>query len=370
MTEPAKVAHLTSVHPPFDTRIFLKECYSLARSGRDVSLVACHTHDETVNGVKVAAINRASGRLARMVFTSASVLRRAIETGAKIFHFHDPELIPVGIILKVLGKKVIYDAHEDLPKQIEAKEWLPPIARRPTAFAASLLGKLAGMTFDHIVAATPSIAENFPARKTTIVQNFPLIEEFTEDEPRRFTLRPSHVAYIGGISSARSAQEMVEAIGLVNDRAARLKLAGRLESQQLAGDLKTLPGWERTDYLGVLDRAQVSDLLAQSRVGLVTLKPTPNHLMSNPVKMFEYMAAGVPVVASDFPHWRSIIAETGAGLLVDPAKPSEIANAINWVLSNEDAAAEMGERGRRAVLDRYNWKVEEKKLVGVYDGLE
>ena len=131
--------------------------------------------------------------------------------------------------------------------------------------------------------------------------------------------------------------------------------------------MQALPGWQRVNALGFLDRAGVRDVLGRSMAGLVTLHPVINYIDALPVKMFEYMSAGIPVIASDFPLWREIIAGNDCGLLVDPLNPAAIAEAIDTLVSNPTMAQRMGENGRRAVEERYNWGIEEQKLMAFYE---
>jgi glycosyltransferase involved in cell wall biosynthesis len=121
--------------------------------------------------------------------------------------------------------------------------------------------------------------------------------------------------------------------------------------------------------LGVLDRRGVAEVLGRSVAGLVTLHPLVNYLDALPIKMFEYMSAGIPVIASDFVLWREIVQDGGCGLCVDPLKPNEIANAIDYLVTHPDEARRLGQNGRRAVVERYNWTVEEGKLLAFYGRL-
>jgi len=131
--------------------------------------------------------------------------------------------------------------------------------------------------------------------------------------------------------------------------------------------MQALPGWQRVNVLGFLDRAGVRDVLGRSMAGLVTFHPAPNHIDSQPNKMFEYMSAGIPVIASDFPLWREIIAGNDCGLLVDPLNPAAIAEAIDYLISHPEEAERMGRNGRRAVEEQYNWEHEATKLIQFYE---
>lgn len=94
-----------------------------------------------------------------------------------------------------------------------------------------------------------------------------------------------------------------------------------------------------------------------------------NYLDSLPIKMFEYMSAGIPVVASNFPLWKEIIEKNRCGVCVDPLSPKDIAKAINFIVQNPQIAQKMGENGKRAILEKYNWQIEEQKLFNIYEGL-
>lgn len=359
--------HFTSAHPPFDARIFLKELTSLAQAGYPVRLVACHDRDEVRNGVSIVAIPRRGGRFSRMTLTVVAVFREVIRSKAAICHFHDPELIPVGLALKLLGRKVIYDVHEDLPRQILDKHWLSPVVRRPIAFAAECIEWLAGCVFDRIVTATPAIARRFPRRKTVVVKNYALENELVSPANINYTNRRPIVVYVGGVTTQRGGLQMVEAIGKVRaDLAAELHIAGNITPEQLAASLSSLSGWKRTMMLGYIDRNAVRDLLGKARVGLVVLHPTDQYRPSLPIKIFEYMSAGIPVIASNFPLWREIVERNGAGLLVDPMDTDAIARAIEWILLNPQEAEAMGQRGQRAVVTQFSWGSEEKKLLNIY----
>ena len=370
MTNRIKVAHLSSAHPPDDTRIFYKECRTLAQAGYEVVLIIPHDRDEVVNGVRIRAVPKPTSRFDRMVGTVREVYRAALEENAIVYHFHDPELIPVGIMLKNKGKKVIYDVHEDLPRQILTKPWIVPFLRRVVGVGAQTVENLCARYFDRIITVTSTIADRFSENKTTVVHNYPILEEFEGPDFIPYQKRDPLVVYVGGITAIRGIKEMVKAVELIPaEWGVRLILAGKFSPPALEDDVSAMAGWSNVEYLGWQSRDEVADLLSKARIGLVLLHPTLNYMDAYPIKLFEYMAAGIPVVASDFPLWRKIVSDIGCGLLVDPLNPQAIADAVQWLLAHPVEAELMGQRGQDAVINKYNWSTESQKLLGVYQSL-
>lgn len=358
---------MTTVHPRYDTRIWIKEVGTLATIFGQAVLAAADGHGDRVEGGRrVVDLGRSQGRITGAVSGSWRAFRTTRGLGPEIVHLHDPELLPLGLLLRLLGTKVIYDVHEDLPRQILSKPYLAPVVRRPVSWIAEALEWIAGRAFSGIVAATPAIARRFPPDKTVLVQNFPLLDELFRGDATPYSERPAQFAYVGGLARIRCAQEMVDAIGAAGHADATLAIAGKFQPAGLEQEVAARPGWRRVRFLGWADRSTVADLLAQSRAGLVLFRAEPNHVEAQPNKLFEYMAAGLPVIASDFPLWRSVVEGAGCGLLVDPESPAAIAAALDWMLDHPEEAETMGRRGRAAVEATYNWEPEAKKLVDFY----
>lgn len=368
------ICHLTSVHPRYDTRIFLKQCRSLAAAGYRVTLVVADGQgDEVREGVRIRDVGTtAGGRLARILRTARAVGCEAVRTGATVFHLHDPELMPVGLRLKRLGYTVVFDAHEDFPKQLLSKHYMGRGGAYVVSSLARVYERYACQRFDAIVTATSYIRDKFLRinPESLDINNYPMVQEFVPpDGNGDFSdIDSSTVCYVGGVGTIRGIIEMVKAIELTA-KGTRLAVAGPFSEQQVFDQVRLLPGWENVEYRGVLDRTGVRDMLHTSIAGIVTLHPTINYIDALPVKMFEYMSAGIPVIASHFPLWREIVEGSHCGICVDPQNPREIAAAIDYLVSHPDDAQRMGANGRRAVEERYNWNVEEKKLLALYDKL-
>lgn len=362
-----KVRHLSTVHNIGDTRIVHKELKSLQRAGFDVALIACHDGDTSVAGVPVIGIGEATGsRAHRMTVKAFQLFRRALAEKADIYHFHDPELMPVGIALRIFGKKVVYDVHEDVPKQILHKIWISPLIRRPVAAVVRAAEALTAATVSGVVTATPSIAEKFPAKKTIVCQNFPEKDLATERNTKPFAEREHDFIYIGGLTGHQGIVEMVESFTHLPEDVRGL-FAGVFDED--SAPIEAMPGWKHVDYVGRLERADVVAGLRDAKVGLVIDHPITNYVDAYSTKMFEYMACGVPFVASNFPMWVDIIDDAGCGTTVDPFDTVAVAEALMAYVNDPELAAATGENGRQAILNKYNWSIEFDKLLSHYEGI-
>ena len=351
---------MTTLHPPQDVRIFGKECRTLAAAGYEVKLAAPAERAETVDGIMIEPLGytKIAAGPADLLRRLGAALAAADRSGADVFHLHDPELLPDALRLKASGARVVYDAHEDTPVEVST------LGRAGPAGKALGLGWSAGLAVlghvvDGVVAATPSVAARFPAAKTVLVRNFPLAEETEAFAGAPLAERPHEVLYLGRLSADRSAHQLARALELVPE--ATLVVAGRVDPPALANELPGL------DLRGQLDREQVAAALGRARVGLVLLQSRRAYVESLPVKLFEYMAAGIPFVASDFPPWRKLA--DGCGLFVDPSDPEAIATAIRRLLNDPTEAQELGARGRNAVRTTYNWEREAPQLLALYERL-
>jgi glycosyltransferase involved in cell wall biosynthesis len=363
-----KVCHITSAHPDGDVRIFHKECVSLAEEGYDVSLVIPNAEPRVENGVNIVSfIYKPSSRLSRFTKSVNLVYNKAIEVNADIYHLHDPELLRIAVKLKKKGKKVIYDAHEDLPRQILSKQYLKPVLRKLISSRIERYENKVAKKLDAIVTATPYIRDRFLKvnPRTTDINNFPILKELLIDFDYNEKTQ-NEICYVGGITTVRGINELIASIKHVDGT---LLLAGKFLEVGLKDLLEKNANWKKVKELGFLSRSEVKDVYERSKLGVVTLHPISNYYVSLPVKMFEYMAAGIPVVASKFPLWESIITKNNAGLCVDPMNPIEIGEAINYILNNPKEAKIMGENGRKMVIEKYNWDIEKKKLINLYKQL-
>ena len=368
------IVHLSTVHPRNDVRILVKEVSSAKKNLADdvVLVVADGGGREKLklgdNLIDIYDIGKSRfGRIGRIFVTSFRAFWVVRKMHPRLIHFHDPELLLAGFIFKILRYKVVYDIHEDVPKQILSKYWLPLFSRRFLSIFVSMIEYLGSRSFDGLVVATPSIGRRFPASKTVCVQNYAIIDEMKVINAPAYLDRENRLTYVGVISEGRGLTEILKTLDeLPSELSIRLSLAGYFSPDNYSDELTKMNGWNIVDYVGLANRDEVARLLSVARIGLLLLHPLPNHLESQPVKLFEYMAAGLPVIASDFPLWRKIIGSEECGLLVDPLNLDELVNAVVWLLEHPSEAKEMGERGKQAIIDKYSWDRESEKLISLY----
>ena len=369
-SSPAQVAMVTTAHPWNDVRIFVKESRSLARAGVTVTIIAPGAERVVVDDVQVVGVSPSRSRWERFLLTGLRVFRAALATRAGIVHFHDPDFIPWGVLLAALGRKVVYDSHENLPDLVMDRPMFPRPTRLLVRKIVDVMEKLAARSFTLVVVATPKIQSRFRGFNTLLLRNYPTLAEF-EREPRSRAVvedKATRGVYVGGISLARGFSEAVTALSsLPVSSRIEFDFVGRVD---LPSDCLSMTsrqaGWARCRMHGLLGREGVISVLERARFGLVALHATENHLEALPIKLFEYMAAGLPVIASDFPLWRNIVETAGCGLLVNPLEPDQIAKAIRWVEEHPEDAVKMGLSGRKAVLDTYNWESEAAPFLNWY----
>lgn len=370
-----RVCHISTVHVPIDVRVFYRECVSLADAGYETHLVIPADASTIERGVHIHAIRRVHNRFLRMVFMPWVAMIRALRTRADLYHYHDPELVPVGFVLRwILWKRVVYDIHEPIPQQILGKEWLPRWSRKWVAGSYRVIERL--LTPGQVLVLANENSRLDYGSSAIVVRNYPLIvEPFTRNPtPVNERPQPPLLVYVGAMSRDRGADVYVEL-------AHRLKQSGRGFRMMLIGpcappyeahlreriakngleDLVDLRG--RTEYL------EAMSYVSRATIGLCVLMPTPNHRIALATKILEYMMLGTPVLASNIEGWRKYVDGEQSGLTVDPEKIDDVVRGCERMLDDPSELTAMGARGVEAVRTKFNWASEFQTLQTCYDRL-
>ncbi|MCK4293065.1 MAG: glycosyltransferase family 4 protein [Planctomycetes bacterium] len=367
-----KVCILTSLHSPLDGRIFHRQAKTLAQEGYDVTLIAQYDKEDIVGGVRIIPLPKTKNRFKRMTKTSWLLFRLALKQKADVYHFHDVELIFVGIFLKLMNKKVIYDVHEDYPKALMSKFWIPTVLRKFMAVGIDCIQKVCMNFFDLIIVAGDDIAESFSkcrlCKKMIVLRNVPLkgfAAACSTDGQK-----PNNIIYVGALLRIRGIMEITEAMKYVRN-VARLYLVGTFVRTEFEREVRQL-ATENVEIIGQVNYAEIPNFLRTAKIGLICFYPEPNHigaLSGRNNKLYEYMAGGLAIIGSDLPSWKEIIESGPVGVTVNPKNPKAIASAIDYLLDNPEVLKQMGRNARKAIFEKYNWESESEKLLEVYGKL-
>ncbi|MFC3039867.1 glycosyltransferase [Virgibacillus xinjiangensis] len=365
-----KVCMVSTVHSLFDIRIFYKELKTLKKQGYEVSYIVPHDSNEVIDGIKINKLPKPKNRLQRIFKVSRLAYIKALKENAHVYHFHDPELIFVGLLLRVKGKKVIYDIHENNALNIKFKSHIPLRSFISKVYRGF---ELLACRFFVLILAEESYKKYFSPKfyNLAVVQNFPDTTLF----PPSTEYKEKYIVYLGGVSKIRGIEEIIEALYILsrNGMKYHFKCIGHVNESLMEDLQRKIEAYnlqEQVEFLGQMRAVDAYEVISKASLGLAILKPHPNYFESYPTKVFEYMTLGIPFITSDFKLYRELVNETNAGCVTDPNCPQEIAEKIRVVISNEKLNCLLGENGKKHISDKYNWKKESEKLLKVYQMIE
>ena len=362
-----KICHITSVHTRYDTRIFYKECVSLQKNGFGVTLLVCdEKNDEIIDDVKIISIKNYKYRIPRLLFTPWQLLADTIKNKADIYHFHDPELIFVGLSLKCLfNKTVIFDIHENIEQQMRTKYWLPKFSRPFFAAFYRLLIPIICKNF-HLILAENSYLKEYKKYSPSymVILNKPIISRLVNF--RLVNRNKKNIFYVGQISEERGFDIFLQVIIELDKYISDLKyhLVGSIElTKENKAEYNKLPNIKFYGRLSWLEAYQISK---ECGIGISILKPTGNYLNSYSTKIFEYMAIQMPFIVSDFALYHDTVKRPKTGLLADPLNVKDVVEKMIQLMTDEQMYSEIQQNQKR-FIQNFNWSQEEIKLVSFYE---
>lgn len=310
--------------------------------------------------------NRPVGRFQRFSSAPLRAMHALRIIDPDIIHFHDPELLPVAVMQAKLGKVVIWDAHEDYSHQFETgvgKPWVPSTLRVPAKSFADGLLRAIDKNAAAVVAATPVIASRYKNRRTVVVGNEARLDDFLACEPS-FSAR--RVLSTGQTSDAHCFRQSVEAVAALDG--VSLAVAGPEPVGGVWNWAQNVLG-DRLIYLGWLDRKGMAEAISSSSVGLVTYQNSPTHDTNRPNKVFEFAAAGLPVVGTPNKSIRHLAGRGGFASIAKDFSADAFRDAIGEALSSEVNWIARSISARSWAQAEGSWTVSEAKLLALYSEL-
>jgi len=366
-----KICHVSSAHNVLDDRIFFKECRSLSKAGFDVSIIGIGKENVNIEGVNIHALKKTNNRFERFIFLPFRILKLAFRLNANVYHFHDPDLIIFGLIMKLFGKKVIYDMHELVYYQILDKQWLKTnFIKKTVAFFYKSFEGVSVKFFDKIVIAEDGYWDYVKAKyphsisKFVSIRNFSVFEIVEKAKPKPMVKKANEfvLVYAGGLSKIRGIKEIILAIQNIEN--VSFWLLGPWENDAYEQDCLASDLNKKVNYFGEVKMSEVYEYLKVADVGIANLYHKPNYLNSLPIKAFEYMACGLPIIMSDFPLWIKTFSD--CALFVNPEDVKDIAEKVTELMNNLQLRISLSENGKNIVKEKYTWEAESIRLIEMY----
>ncbi|KEQ13083.1 glycosyltransferase [Endozoicomonas numazuensis] len=332
-------------------------------------MVADGLGNDKVQGVEIFDLGVSPmGRLGRLLFGSIKVAFRCLKFRPDVVHFHDSELIIVGLFLRIVGIPVVYDMHENVPEDVKSKTWIPSWLRWPVAFLIKTIERIA-LPWFRVVIAEDSYGEFYPwLKKTTIVRNYPdydRIERFSSIAHKEYT-----VGYVGGVTICRGILVVAQAISDLREKGRDVNFLciGPVQEKVKKDELFVkgcTEGW--IVATGRLMGEDAWCQVAKCKVGVAVLQNEPNYIRSYPTKLFEYMSLGVPVIVSNFPLYEQVVKESGCGFCIEPGDVATLSKRICDVIDmSEYEYDSMVACGQESARERYCWSSEATVLIDFY----
>jgi len=367
-----KVCHVISGYHRTDARVFQRQCKSLKNAGFEVSLLTNDGQPEQIiDGIKVFHTKKFwPSRLKVLLFAKFQFLRAALEIDADIYQMHSPELISLGLALQKVGKKVVYDAHEDLPRHIMEKEWLPVVFRKPVSWITEKFMNKQLAKYDAIVSPHTHVVQYLSLinKDVRLIANFPIVASEFNFSEEGYLGREKIMCYTGTVYSYSNQETILDAMQKVKE--IRYEIAGYIDPSHLEA-LSKHKVFDRVKFHGRIPWSKMQEFYHKNRLGVVVYDYKLNlgyKLGSYGTnKIFEYMETGLPFICTDYILWKEIVDENNCGICVEPGNTEQIANAIQYLIDQPELAYQMGQNGRKAVLNKYNWRSQEIDYVDLFN---
>ena len=359
------------VHRPWGNRV-IRESKILENSGYEITALLKTEKTQKLGGMVIMPASSSENRAFR-VMQFIKNFWTAYRFEADIYHLHNPDTIPIALLLKLAGKKVIYDTHEDFSRRLLMRTWIPIRFRKLMCRFVTTMEKFTSKIVNAMFVTQSDQLRHF-SNKTHLLRNAPYINASIREQAHQLALKIEsdekdlRLIYAGGISKERGIFTMLDALVICNQTTSiRLWLAGE-DMTNVLNKAKAHEGWKFVDYLGLLPQEQVFAYYSKSAIGLAVLSDIGDHSTAKPSKLFEYMGFGLPFIATDFKDWREFIEPCVPGWWIKPDNADVLSKTIITALEDKALLSEKSERGKSFISD-FNWENESQILTDIYQEL-
>jgi glycosyltransferase involved in cell wall biosynthesis len=371
MENKIKICHVISGYFRNDPRVFQRQCKSIIKAEYEVSIL---TNDggsnEILDDIYIYSCGRFwKNRIKIILFAKHQFFKKAIEIDADIYQLHSPELISLGLELKRRGKIIIYDAHEDLPKHILEKDWIPSFLRKPISLIIDAYMKRALKKYDEIISPHSHVVDYLVNvnKNVTLITNFAKFDSSLNYDLSHYLSRENSICYSGTVYLHSNQEFILDAISNIENL--KYQIVGFIDKNHKK-QLSERKGFEKLLFLDRIPWEELNNFYSKSLIGMVIIDYKQN--LGNKKgtyavnKMFEYMQAGLPIICSDYDLWKDVVNKYKCGICVEPQNTRQIEDAIRYLIGNKEKAYEMGQNGRKGVREEYNWSTQEREYLKIF----
>lgn len=387
--EGVRICYLADKHDLYDDRIYWKMAVPLRRLGADVHYFLIGPSEEegtTDEGItyRMWKVRSYSGNpylnfvLKRLnpLNNYRILLKEASDLRADIYHFHDLWLNRIAPRLKSLPHRpaVFYDAREPYAEDYRSFYGSGGLGKfLVSAFSGWVdrWEKSRSRSYDRVIANEPVVREKFVPHvgqdRAVVIYNYTDLDRLQPSLKKQYDL-----IYCGLLTEPRGAFALLEALRIARERKPDIRalVLGRIDPPSLQ---ERMMGYIREENLEdsielrpQVPHEEIGSYYRRCKIGLILWKPLTSLKIKMPIKLFEYMAYGLPVIGSDFGHIREYVDREKCGITVDPEEPGEVAEAIVLLLSEKELYRAMSANGARASQKKYRWDKELDRLCDFY----
>ncbi|MBD3338568.1 MAG: glycosyltransferase [Candidatus Lokiarchaeota archaeon] len=378
------VCMLSTGHGPLDDRIYYKEVHSLRKKYSSIYMIMPDGKDDFPQDneqIKFIPLRKVNSLLSRFLIIPQALIK-LLKLKPTVCHFHDFELIFTLPFIRLFSSiKIIYDIHEVYPEMAYDSQKIPKLLRPLMEKLVDISERFFARFAHYLITADENIAERFksPGYRVEIVYNYPRLQLFAPKEDQILQLKQKYygkipIIYSGTMSINKGIYQMVRAMVLIKKYHDNilLILAGPMDEQMRAKVkqiMRELQLENNVQILGKVPHHEIVNYISIAKVGLIAYLPIPKYHKNIPIKQFEYMSCGIPVLGANLPPIASYIQKANCGRTFDSTKEEELAKGVRMILDDRNGWKRTSESGKKAVLAWWNWDKMEPKLFSVYDQL-